>query len=522
MGFLLAKIIITINRIIFYILGPIFALVYLRKPPRLPPIENPLLKLSATASAMKIRNGQLSSQALVEAYVQRIKEVNPLLNAVVEDRFEEALNDARLCDARLRSGQVDSKKLETVAPLYGVPITIKESCSLKGLSFTGNTLRRKGMKARQDGAAVKLLKEAGAIPLLVSNTPELCSSIQCNNILHGCTLNPYDMRRSPGGSSGGEAALISAGASMLGLGSDFAGSIRLPALFTGIFGHKPSPDIVPNEGHMPWSDQDLFRSMLVLGPMARYVDDLYLAMRLFDSRSETRLLPMIDDPVNLKDLRVFYVDTINNGSSLKSSTQDMKGAVHRATRHLSEKGVRVEQLAQSSLKDLWSIMMCVYPNVEMPDLLDPDHPGSKSASLELIKSTFGLSQYSLSVCYVQLLLDTKAFISSETAKHYFQVKNQLRQTLNDLLKDNGVLICPTFPRPTIYTELILFILDSNHYCSLANLLHMPATHVPMGLNDDGLPIGLQVISARNQDHLCLAVAKEFETAFGGWVPPPSR
>ncbi|XP_011629974.1 fatty-acid amide hydrolase 2-B-like [Pogonomyrmex barbatus] len=342
-------------RILFGIINIIYAtahrilLYFSKKPSSIPPITNSLYMLSASTLARKIRQGEITSYEVVQAYITRIKEVNPFLNAVVEDRFSAAIIEAKNCDEQLKAGKFDVAILEKEKPLYGVPLTVKECCAVKGCSHSGCTLPRKGMKADYDATVIELLRNAGAIPLCVTNTPELSTGIESTNLLIGRTCNPYDTRYSAGGSSGGEGALLGAGASVIGLGSDMAGSIRLPAFLNGVFGHKPTAG--------KW---------------------------IF-----------------------FNTKIISNCNS----------------------------------------------------------------SLEF-----------------------------------------------DLLGDNGVFIYPTF-RNQILPDLALCELLSVSSCGIVNIFGFPAVNVPMGLNHDGMPMGIQVIAAPYQDRLCLAVAKELETAFGGWVPP---
>lgn len=511
-------ILITLLHIIRFILRPIFVLIYHKKPESLPQITNPLLKLSATVLAKKIRNRELSSQTVVDAYIERIKEVNPFVNAVVEGRYDAALNDAKICDNRIKNGEVAVSSLEAEKPLYGVPVTIKESCSLKGMSYTGGTLSRQGIKAAENGAAVQLLLNAGAIPLLVSNTSELCTALHTFNYLFGATVNPYGTRKTSGGSSGGEASLIGAGASVLGIGSDLIGSIRIPAFYTGIFGHKPTPGIVPVAGHFPLSENKTFQKILTLGPLARRAEDLHLAMKVLSSRCEKAL--RLDDPVDLKNLRVFYWDNAESFCGVRATTSEIRRKVHKVTSYFSKKGAPVEQLSQDWISDIHYMLMATFGHMDMPNLLDSDDPKNKrNAYLELIKSTVGLSQQTSSVAFTQLIIDTEGFFSPEAITHYENRREDVQRRINDLLKDNGILVCPTFHHAADFPQLSFFEYDATIYCAFANLMYLPSTHIPLGLNEDGIPIGIQVISASYQDHICLAVAKELEKEFGGWVPP---
>ncbi|XP_076624961.1 fatty-acid amide hydrolase 2-B-like [Colletes latitarsis] len=513
--------IVIVANVLRFILRPLFNYIHSNEPLRVPPITHPLLKVTATTLARRIRHGQLSSQTVVEVYIQRIKEVNPILNAVIEERFEAAINDAKICDENLKTGNVIPAILEREKPLYGVPVSIKESCALEGLSYTGGSLSRKGVKASKDGSAVELLKNAGAIPLCVTNTPEQCSGYHSANFLHGTTRNPYDTRKSAGGSSGGEGALIGAGASILGLGSDLLGSIRVPSLFNGIFGHKPTPGIIPNRGHIPDFKNTSLEYMFAYGPMARYTEDLYLAMRVLSFECETPL--RLKEYVDLETLRVFYANNIDSNCCFGSTTSDIKQAIKTATCYLSQKGARVEQLSQEWVRDSILYVLFTFLADDVPQvLLDPKQPDKKTrASLENLKAMFGLSNFTIWPISFQLLVDNRGFCTPAEKDNITSLTDNMRQKINKLLGNDGVFILPTYPQATTVPELIFLQSFFNKYCAICNALQLPSTHVPMGLNNDGLPIGFQVIAASYQDRLCLAVARELEKAFGGWIPPTS-
>uniref|UniRef100_A0A6P4F7I1 LOW QUALITY PROTEIN: fatty-acid amide hydrolase 2-B-like n=1 Tax=Drosophila rhopaloa TaxID=1041015 RepID=A0A6P4F7I1_DRORH len=195
--------------------------------PKYPGIRNPLLKKSVVELVTQLRRGEITSVELVSAYIARVQEVNPSLNAVVEDRFEAALQDARLADQFIAkaSSEFDRVALYTKYPILGIPFTVKESCGLKGLSFAVGSLARKNMKAAQDGDVVELVRAAGGIPLLVSANPEFCMSFETSNNIQGRCLNPYDLKRTSAGSSGGEGSLNGCGATTFGVGSEISGSI---------------------------------------------------------------------------------------------------------------------------------------------------------------------------------------------------------------------------------------------------------------------------------------------------------
>ncbi|XP_012348721.1 fatty-acid amide hydrolase 2-B-like isoform X1 [Apis florea] len=500
------KLLIFMMNIISIFIRPILWFMYRKRLPNIPPIKNPLLRLSATTIARKIRNGDLKSETIVKAYIDRIQEVNPFINAVIENRFELAINEAKLYDEQLKSGKFTVHTLEKNKPLYGVPITIKESCCLSEMSYTGGSLLRKGIKALEDGRAVKIIKDAGAIPLLVSNTSELCSGLHSYNFLYGHTLNPYDRRRTSGGSSGGEAALLGAGASVIGLGSDLAGSIRIPSLFCGIFGHKPTAGIVSIAGHLPLIHGNV-NYMFVIGPMTRYAEDLNLMMNVLTSKCEKPLRSY--DSIELKNLKVFYLDSFPD---IKSSSMEITEVVYKASQYLLNKGAIVQRFPKDKLKNILYMTFSLFSELKEFNLLE-----GRNSILEMGKSIIGLSSFTKTCCLIQMFIDKNAFISISKKQYYINAAKELTREMNDILKDNGVLICPSYFRTASFPQTMLFEINNCIYSSLANITGLPSTHIPMGMDKNGLPIGFQVISAANQDYLCLLIAKEFEQIYGGWI-----
>lgn len=177
---------------------------------------------------------------MVQAYIDRMREVQPLINAVVEYRIEEALREARNADDLIQSHAKTTEELASQLPLLGVPFTAKNSVAIKGMVQNAGSLYYKEQRASRDAEVVSLLVRAGAIPVALTNVPEMCMVGDTLNRIYGSTANPYDTRRTSGGSSGGEGALIAAAGSLVGIGTDLGGSIRIPSLFCGIFGHKPT------------------------------------------------------------------------------------------------------------------------------------------------------------------------------------------------------------------------------------------------------------------------------------------
>ena len=231
-----------------------------------------LTQRSATDLAAAIRNRQLTAREVVQAHVDRLHARQPRTNALACDRFADALTEADRADERIKSDP-------DPPPFLGVPCTIKESIGLAGMPNCAGLVALKDRRAEADATAVARLKQAGFIPLGVTNTSEMTMWIESVNRVYGRTRNAYDPHRTAGGSSGGEGAAVGSGGSPVGLGSDIGGSIRVPAFFNGVFGHKPSPGLVPNTGQFPSTEGEA-AYMLTLGPLTRHAEDLMPVTRI--------------------------------------------------------------------------------------------------------------------------------------------------------------------------------------------------------------------------------------------------
>src|SRR5689334_18413949 len=286
------------------------------------PSATELLSLSATAQARLIRERQVSSRELVGAHLEQIARVNPRIHAAIEIFAEEALAAAERAD-----------RSEAYGPFHGVPFSVKDSIEIAGAVCTGGTMGRAAAPpSAADATLVARLREAGGIPIARTNLPDLLFAFESDNLLFGRTNNPYDVTRTSGGSSGGEAALIAACGSPLGLGSDAAGSVRLPAAFCGIAGIKPTSGRLPRTGHFPpaglWIE-----ALWQMGPMARRVEDLALAMQLLaapDGEDFTSPpVPLLEAP-ELRKLRVAFY-TSNGFARCEKAVED---AITRCARFL--------------------------------------------------------------------------------------------------------------------------------------------------------------------------------------------
>ncbi|XP_060526924.1 fatty-acid amide hydrolase 2-A-like [Cylas formicarius] len=499
-------------RFMHFVTCPIYNFIYRGKKEVVSPVRDPLLKIPAIELARRIRSKEMSSEEICEAYIGRIKEVNPIINAVVEDRFEEAMKDAKAVDEYLKTTSLSELEIEKIKPLLGVPMTIKESCSVEGMSTSVGVVSRAGMKAEKDCDAVAILRSSGAILLLVSTTPELCLSWETYNFITGCTKNPYDSTRTSAGSSGGEGALLGAGASVIGLASDIGGSIRLPAMFNGVFGHKPTPQIASIIGHVPFCVDERNSLYLVMGPMARYACDLRFMLRVMVGNKMSAELKL-DEPVNLSDLNVFYMVDFGSGLTQLPVESSIKNAIKSATKHLTATcGAKLKEHKFRHFKD--AITVCGSTISSMRQVPNSLKMANANLAVELIKSMCALSKFTLNMMFFNFLRIVYKYLVSD-----YMVKNEMWQTaIAEKLSNNGVLILPSFVGPA-HKHHQFYFKPAFGYLVIANALGLPSTSVPCGFDHRGLPIGIQILGAPGQDRLCLAVAEELEGYFGGWVSP---
>ncbi|XP_054269754.1 fatty-acid amide hydrolase 2-like [Macrosteles quadrilineatus] len=507
--------------ILCWLTAPYYFLLRFTKKKYIPPIQNPIILHSASELARKIRMEEYTCEQVVRAFILRCREVNPTLNAIVEERFIKALDEAHSIDQKIYNKELTVEQMEKNTPFLGVPFTVKESIGVKGMSQSVGCLPRHGEKAKMDGSAVQSLKKAGGIPIAVTNTPELCLCWETTNLVTGRTNNPYDLNRTPGGSSGGEAALLSSGASVCSVASDIAGSIRLPAAFTGVFGHKPTPGFVALEGHFPNSDDKNFNKFLTVGPMVRYVEDLLPLFKVMVGDKAPLL--RLNEEVDLKKLRIKYLTDLGESMVMIPTDEEIKQAVENAATHFKTKhGCSVEKPRIEELNDTVEISSSVFFQMKgIPDLmtLSDDPKAKKNLLIEFVKSLFGASQFSLPGLIFSVIYKLNGFVPPSKSETYQAMHTSLKKKFLDILGDDGVFILPTHPIPAYYHGQFTMKTAGVGFTMIFNTLEMPATHVPMGLNKDGLPIGVQVVAAPNQDRLCLAVAKELGEKFGGWIPP---
>jgi fatty acid amide hydrolase 2 len=463
-----------------------------------------LLLLSAAELARRIRARQLSSHEVVGAHIRHVEQVNPHLNALVAQRFEEALRDATRADQQVAAG-------EALGPLHGVPCSIKEAFALRGMPHSSGLVSRKHRRAEEDAPTVARLRAAGAIPLGVSNVSELCMWMESNNRVYGRTNNPYDAGRTAGGSSGGEGAIVGAGGAPFGLGSDIGGSIRMPAFFNGVFGHKPSPGLVPNRGQYPMPDGPI-DAFVATGPITRRAEDLFpLLQVLADDPGALR------DPqtVSAKKLRVISVED----DGRMAVTDELRRAQARAAEALAARGATVVHTRFADFRHaipIWSALLDETGGPSFAELLGDGVP--VRAGRELLRWATGRSAHTFPAIGLALIEPLPKIFSSG-ARRFIDLGARLREELSALLGEDGVLLYPPHPRVAPRHGEALARPLGWTYTALFNALRLPVTQVPLGLSAKGLPLGVQVVASPHGDHRSLAVARWLEEDFGGWVPP---
>ncbi|XP_059477837.1 fatty-acid amide hydrolase 2-A-like isoform X2 [Neocloeon triangulifer] len=502
--------------------SPFIWLKSLRRPKSLPRIRNPLLLQSATTLAQKIRTQQVSSEEVMRAVIARTKEVQPQLNCVVDERYEDALKEAQQVDQMIRSGVKTVEQMEQETPFLGVPFSVKESIAVQGLSNTSGQKLHAPKIASQDAHTVTLVRAAGGIPFVVTNTPELCMCYETDNNNTGRTNNPYDLRRSPGGSSGGEAALLASAGSVVGLASDVGGSARLPAAFTGIFGHKPSPGFVSNEGHCPSSSDPNWDRFFSVALMGRYAEDLAPTLKVMAGGNAPAL--NLDRKVDLKGMRICYVED-DGGVFTRTLNPEVKSALRKAVNHLEKScGVKAEKLCIDELKDIFEIASTILLKMNGVECMFQAEPGSKewkSVTWEWVRYFACMSDYTFPPLLYGMLKRVADRVSEEDFREMVAANQRIKTIFKEKLGEHGVVLFPSFVEPALLHREIYYKFLNVSYLVTFNATEMPVTNCPVAISSQGLPIGIQVAANPLQDRLTIAVAQELERAFGGWTPPPA-
>ncbi|KPM08751.1 fatty-acid amide hydrolase-like protein [Sarcoptes scabiei] len=415
---------------------------YWPKRNHLPSITNDLLLQSTSHLLREIRSGNLKCETLVKAYIDRIEKVNPLINALVYNCFDRALEEARDYDRRienvLSSANVDSQNDQQdrvlELPLLGIPVSVKEIS---------------------------------------------------------------------GGSSGGEAALISSAGSLIGIGSDIGGSIRIPTFFCGIFGHKPTSHVVDLHGCFPYCGHQIREKFLVIGPICRYAVDLKPTLKCMigdDHKTLERL--NLDSPVDLKKSKFYFL--YEDGDPFKT---------------------KVSNEIKNGIKNNFFIWLTNLSDCDAPSLAEEltERKYKLNGYVELLKSILGLSHFRKISC---LNVIGESLIYSQERRKSPQFRSlindgiKLREQLCSLLDDDSILILPCLPERAPKHNGTFLRMTNCGYTAIFNIMELPVTQVNIGLGPKSkMPVGIQVVAKHYNDRYCLAVAELLSKEFGGWHPP---
>jgi Asp-tRNA(Asn)/Glu-tRNA(Gln) amidotransferase A subunit family amidase len=463
--------------------------------------------LSAVEMAQQVRKKAISPVELVEAHLAKIERLNPGLNAFVEVDPERVCREARIAEREAMSGK-------QLGPLHGVPISIKSSIAAAGYRWEAGTRLREGIVAANDAPLVSRLRAAGAIILGVTNTPELLMAWETDNLLYGRTNNPWDLRRTPGGSSGGEAAAIASGMSAGGIGSDGGGSIRVPAHFSGICGLKPTPGRIPSTGHFPPSGGP-FAMLGVVGPMTRTIADLKLLFDVMqgadDGDSCAAPVPVRwPNEVETRDLHIGYFE--DDGRT--PATSETRIAVQHAADALKRGGFQVEAFRPEGLeeaRELWKKFFVKVGGM----LIAPMFKGREQDQSPILRQFLDWSAAEPELTGHSLL---DAWIGRDDIRAKFLAQ----------MEKFPILLCPAAAIPAFHhgerhwqiDGKTVHYLDAWSYAEWFNLLGNPAAVVPVGHSAEGLPIGVQIIGRPWQEEQVLAVAAAVECECRAWRVPP--
>lgn len=503
------------------LLGFFVSLLFSPKRSAIPLIDDHNLVTSASKLSQQIKSGHITSEEVVESFISRVKRINPIINAVVDKRFEQAIKEARDIDRKLadaRDGTGDKSILNY--PLIGVPISVKETIAIDGYAHTGGLLGRRFIKAPKNSDAVELLMKNGLIPFCLTNIPEMAMWWDSSNPVYGRTNNPYDLSRIPGGSSGGEAALLASAGSVIGIGSDIAGSIRIPSNFCGIFGHKPTPFVVSTEGMYPLVKGDR-EKLLGLGPMCRYASDLSPMLKIMAGPKADKL--RLDEPVDLNKLKLFYLEDLGDPLA-KGCNSDILTAMRNAVGYLANKyKIPSEKVTFDEFRHgfyLWSAEANTEPNAPtMAAQFKDGRNDELNPIVELVKKVFQCSEHNMNSIMAATLEKFTPAHGSKGNRFLIKRASELRKKFNEMVGDNGILLVPTHPEPAPKHFTTLLKIFNVSYTSVTTVLQAPITQCPLGMSNEGLPIGVQILAKPYNDRLTLAVAQEFEKAFGGWSSP---
>ncbi len=471
----------------------------------------------------ELRARRLSASELLEHTIRRIESLDGALNAVVVRDFDRARTAARAADQALAAG--DQR------PLLGLPITVKEAFNVAGLPTTWGLPGTDQIPITEDAVVVARLKAAGAIVIGKTNAPTMLADWQCANPVYGVTRNPWDLGRTPGGSSGGGAAALAAGLIALEFGSDLAASLRAPAHFCGIYAHKPSYGVTPTRGFVPPGVAALSPApaidISVLGPMARSPGDLALALEAAAGPDEHeavgyRLSLPAPRHAQLKDYRVLILDQ----HPLAPTAGSIRAAIDGLADQLRAAGCTVGRSSPllPDLAEITALFIELLLSIFSADAPEEAYAQARAAADRLATAADPLT----SAAVRGPALSHRDWLRADrrragVAHQWLRLFEAWDVVLCPAMSTNALLLNgPSGVPDTIEVDGVRMAYQAQPtWASIATLNGLPATIAPIGLDPLGLPIGVQIIGPFLEDRTTIAFARLMEQAFGGFIPPPA-
>jgi len=463
----------------------------------------PVTQRSAFDLLVLLRTKKISALELANEYIRQIERLNPQINALVDFDPDRVRALARSIDA-------STKKLGALA---GLPVTVKSSISTAGYRCEIGSVVNRGSVPNQDATVVARLRAAGAVILATTNCPEYLMAYVTDNLLHGCTNNPWNLDYTPGGSSGGESAAIAAGMSAGGLGSDSGGSVRVPAHFTGICSLKPTPGRIPGMGHLP-PCVGPFSFLGAIGPMARTIGDVKLLFHVLSGQdsADPASPPLALRKPSLEEVKKLQVGYFED-DGLVPVTAETRKAVRAAVQSLKDAGFRVRAFRPKALEQarkLWELFF-VRCGAMFEEPLVRGHKDK------------------LSPVFRDFLVQAQAAgpLTAEEVLSAWAEADIIRHKLLEQLQDHPLLLCPVASVPAFRHQERSWTLDGKQveyldamrYSQWWNLLAAPAAVVPVARSPEGLPIGVQIVGRPYEDEAVLSAASVIDETFGYQVPP---
>ena len=474
------------------------------------------VEVSAALAARKVSAVELAQDA-----IGRIERHDGKINAICVRDFDRALAAARAADAELARG--------VRKPLLGIPMTVKESYNIAGLPTTWGNPAQKDFAPKEDALPISRIKDAGGVILGKTNVPLALADWQSYNEIYGTTNNPFDLGRTPGGSSGGSSAALAAGYGPLSIGSDIGGSLRVPAFHCGVYAHKPTFDLVAMRGHTPPPLPPLpsNRDLSVIGPMARGAADLTLLLDAMagpdplDAGKAYRLELPAARHAELKNFRVLLIDT----DPVMPTNTAVRGTLDKLAANLTRAGVKVDR--NSALLPDFAASSRLYMRMLMSFLAASFAPevyaGAQAAAAALPPDDMSLAAERLR----GITLNHRDWLMADGGR------SRLRAQWRELFKAYDAVICPVMPTqayPHDHSddqEKRRINIDGKDYVypdqlawpGIATLPGLPSTAIPTGFAPDGLPVGVQIVGPWLEDRTSLKLAELIEREFGGFVPP---